>query len=82
MSSRKLKDLYGDRANEVYEFGLAEAFDEDDFNAKLISLKPRWEKLCAGFYDWFVTHRKKEFTESVIRSAREKKQRRRSVLSK
>ena len=34
-------------------------------------LKPRLEKLCPGFYEWFVTHRKKGFEESVIKSARE-----------
>ena len=35
---------------EVYEFGLAESFDEDDFNEKLTGLKPGWEKLCPGFH--------------------------------
>ena len=56
---------------EVNEFGLAESFDEDDFNEKLTGLKPRWEKLCPGFHKWFITHRKKDFIESVIRTARE-----------
>ena len=64
-------DIYGHRMGEVYDFGLAEAFDEDDFNAKLASLKSRWESLCPGFFNWFVTHRKKEFVESVIVSARD-----------
>ena len=66
-----IKDLYGDRDMEVYEFGLDESFDEDDFNEKLTGLKPRWEKLCPGFHKWFITHRKKDFIESVIRTARE-----------
>ena len=34
-------------------------------------MEPRWEKLCPGFYNWFLTHRKKEFLQSVIQSARE-----------
>ena len=53
------------------ENGLANADDVDDFTAKLESCKLKWEKMCPGFYDWFVTHRKKDFISSVIRSARE-----------
>ena len=34
-----------------------------------MSLKIRWDKLCPGFHDWFVSHRKKDFVESVILSA-------------
>ena len=31
-----------------------------------------WEKLCPEFYSWFLlTHRSKEFLQSVIQSARE-----------
>ena len=67
-----IKDLYRDRAMEVYEFGLAESFDEDDFNEKLTGLKPRWEKLFPGFHKWFITHRKNDFIEHVIRTARER----------
>ena len=65
-----LADIYGQRLGDVVENGLAESDDEDVFNAKLISLEPKWEKLCQGFYGWFCTHRKKDFVTSVIRSAR------------
>ena len=64
-------DIYGRRRGDTMEKGLAEADDEDDFTAKLLSCQPRWEKLCSGFYDWFVTHRKRDFIASVIKSARE-----------
>ena len=35
-----------------------------------LSLEPRWEKLCPGFYNSFLTHRRKTFLHSVIQSAR------------
>ena len=53
-----LKDIYGERKGSVYEYGLAEAQDFDDFNAKLVSLKEKWESLCPGFYAWFLKKRK------------------------
>ena len=30
----------------------------DDFNAKLISLKEKWDALILGFYGWFDINRK------------------------
>ena len=66
-----LKDIYGERKGSVYEYGLAEAQDFDDFNAKLVSLKEKWESLCPGFYAWFLKKRKEKFEKSVIASARE-----------
>jgi hypothetical protein len=65
-----VRDLYGTQIGAVYEYGLAEAEDEDELTAKVESLKPRWDKLCPGFYEWFISHRKKVFVESVIKSAR------------
>ena len=35
-----------------------------------LSLEPSWEKLCPGFYNSFLTHRRKTFLHSVIQSAR------------
>ena len=64
-------DIYGKRTSDILEKGTADATDSDDFHAKLLSLEPRSEKLCLGFYNWFLTHRKKEFLQSVIQSARE-----------
>ena len=29
------------------------------------SLEPSWEKLFPGFYNWFLTHRKKDFLQGV-----------------
>ena len=32
-----------------YELGLADAFDKDNFEAKLASLKEKWNSLCPEF---------------------------------
>ena len=34
-----LNDIHGERTGTHYEYGLAESYDTDDFNAKLISFK-------------------------------------------
>ena len=49
----------------IFEKGIADAIDSDDFHAKVLSLEPSWEKLFPGFYKWFLTHRKKDFLQSV-----------------
>ena len=67
-----LNDIYGERTGTYYEYGLAGSYDTDDFNAKLISLKEKWEALIPGFYGWFDINQKILFTETVIHSAREK----------
>ena len=52
--SEILKDIYGSKVANFYEYGIAEAIDPDDFNAKLDSLEDRWEALCPGFHQWFI----------------------------
>ena len=70
-SSREIiKDIYSVKGGNVYEYGLAEALDEDDFNVKLQSLKDCWESFCPGFFDWFKKTRVSQFLESVIQTAR------------
>ena len=69
--SEILWDIYGKRTGETFEKGLADSTNENDMNRKLSDLKPRWDKLCPGFYAWFVKHRKSDFITSVIKSARE-----------
>ena len=69
-SSEIIKDIYGSGVAKLYEYGIAEAIDPDDFNAKLESLEDRWEALSPGFHQWFVRNRKFLFLESVIQSKR------------
>lgn len=65
-----IKDIYGNKEGGYYEYGLAEAFDAQDFEFKLQSLRQRWDALIPGFFDWFVAKRQSLFTESIIESAR------------
>ena len=65
-----IKDIYGSKVDNYYEYGLAESIDSEEFDVKLESLKDRWEWFCPGFFNWFVARRKLLFSESVIQSAR------------
>ena len=69
-SSEIIKDIYGSRIENYYEYGLVESMDPDDFNVKIESLKERWESLCPEFFNLFNRNRKSLFIESVIQSAR------------
>ena len=53
-----LKDIYGSRNGNLYEYGLAEAMDIEDFDVKLDSLQRKWEGLCFNFYNWLLSKRK------------------------
>ena len=53
-SSEIIKDIYGSRVANLYEYGIAEAIDSEDLNAKLDSLEDRWEAFCPGFHQCFV----------------------------
>ena len=71
-SKREILDnIYGVRQSNLYEYGLCKSTNKEEFLVKLTSLELKWNSLCAGFYDWFLKHRKEKFLTSVIRSARE-----------
>ena len=70
LSREIIKDIYGVKDGNAYEYGLAEALDGDDFTIKLQSLKDRWESLCPGFFDWLKKTRVSQFLESVTQTAR------------
>ena len=63
-----LNDIYGERTGTYYEYAPAESYDTDYFNAKLISLKEKWEALIPEFYGWFDINRKTLFTGTVVQS--------------
>ena len=42
-SSKIIKNIYGSRVANFYEYGIVEAIDPDNFIAKLDSLEDRWE---------------------------------------
>lgn len=64
-----LWDICGKRAFDIFQKSITDATNSDNFHPKLLSLLPRWEILCPGFYKWFLTHRKKGFL-SAIQNAR------------
>ena len=66
--NRILADIYGRRYGTIKELGLADSKDPMELSERLEKLKESWEKLCAGFYGWFVRNRKPLFEKSVIES--------------
>ena len=53
-SSEIINDIYGSKVANIFEYGIVEEIDPDDFSAKLDSLEDRWEAICPGFRQWFV----------------------------
>ena len=70
IKSEIIADIYGKNNGSVYELGLAEAVDSNDFDAKLLSLERRWDSMCPGFFSWFRRQRRDYVCTSVIQSAR------------
>ncbi|XP_022809025.1 uncharacterized protein LOC111346004, partial [Stylophora pistillata] len=68
---RILTDIYGCQQDILQQDGLADSDDEEDFDAKLQSLRPIWETLAPGFHSWFIKHRSEQFKSCLIHSARE-----------
>ena len=64
-----LKNIYGERKGTTYDFGLAEAANDEVFLGKLNPLNRRWESLCPGFFQWFCDNGINKFLKSVIFSA-------------
>ena len=58
--------IYGQKRGTLYEYGLAESSDEEEFCGKLNSLQRKWGSRCKGFFDWFCGNRKQKFINSVI----------------
>lgn len=70
---RIMADIYGTQNENVLEFGLADAEDENDLLVKLESLESTWESLVPSFYTWFKKYRFEVFVECLVLSARESK---------
>ena len=48
-----LSDIYGVRRGGLYEYGLEESSDAEEFSKKLASLEIKWESRCPAFFKWF-----------------------------
>lgn len=55
--NRIMADIYGSQHDVLWENGLADAEDPEDFQIKLASLETVWESLVPGFHLWFTKHR-------------------------
>ena len=53
IKSEIIADIYGKNNGSVYELGLSEAVDSNDFDAKLLSLERRWDSMYLGFFHGF-----------------------------
>ena len=69
--SKILADIYGCQNEVLLQDGLADAEDEDDYDAKLASFKCVWEELAPGFHSWFDKNRSKLFKECLVMSSRQ-----------
>ena len=47
-------DIYEQRRDALYEYGLAESLDKTEFCGKLNSLHQKRENRCTAFFDWFL----------------------------
>ena len=77
-----LKDVFGDRSpTELLKEGLADSKSIADFDAKLKSLKSKWDDLEKrnrvpsstgySFYEWFIFYKADLMKKSMIREVRE-----------
>ena len=64
-----LLHIYGSKQQNYQESGLADSSDEDEFNARLDSLREIWEQKVPGFHAWFLKNRAPLFIEQVVGEA-------------
>jgi len=69
---RIMADIYGSHTDVVLQEGLADALDEDDYDAKLKSLFGVWEDIAPGFWNWFDKNRSEIFKDCLVLSSRQR----------
>ena len=67
-----MAEIYGSQSDVLFQSGLADTEDEDDFDVKLDSLKSVLDKTAPGFHNWFLKKGAQQFKESLIMSARQR----------
>ena len=63
-----LNDIFGSKADDNQFVGLIDANGSSEFMNKLEILKPKWEKLCMEFPEWFSLHEAEFFCSSMLAS--------------
>ena len=66
-----MADLYGCQLEYLEETGLADAEDEEDFEAKLQSFKEIWEEIAPGFCTWFQKFQGPVFKSCLVLHAQQ-----------
>ena len=66
-----MADIYGSQDDVLFQAGLADSADCEDFDMKLESLQDIWDDLLPGFFSWFKKRRSVIFQECLIMQARE-----------
>ena len=56
----RIWDIYRKCTYDIFEKGINDPTNSD-LCGKCLSVEPRWEKLCPGFYNWSLTHSRKKF---------------------
>ena len=69
-SKEIMNSIFGYQIEDTLYLGLIDSSDANDFQVKLEKLKSNWDKLCSGFYEWFVVNEAGLFCSSLIRSVR------------
>ena len=68
-------DVFGRQNGNIFESGLAEAANKEEFENLLKSLKQRWSDAHtngSSFYDWFIEQKARQFLDSVISPERQR----------
>ena len=68
-------DVFGRQNGDVFESGLADAANKEEFENLLKCLKQRWSDAHSNgsyFYDWFIEQKARQFLESVISPVRQR----------
>ena len=65
-----MADIYGSQNSVLFQTGLADADDEEDFDIKFQSLESVWERKVTVFLDWFQRNRSQQFKDCLVMSSR------------
>ena len=71
LSREILDSIFGYQIDETYFTGLMDGEEEvEDFQKKLLGLKPQWDKAYPNFHQWFLQNEADLFCSGIIRLVR------------
>lgn len=65
-----LSDVFGTKIDDTYFEGLIDSVDCKDFLEKVETLRSKWELLCPGFIEWFLSTQAEVMCTTMIASVR------------